>query len=1254
MPEYERDATRIALLEAYERALANDLAVSPPDGLDPELATVARRLARQLGGAVADPAATPDPAFRAALRRRLAEQAARYPAVPARSAPLANGRYGGGDAATLRPQRRASFGPRDAASATPAPEESAVGAAQEAARSAQPASSVDRRPFRAAVSTGLGWLGAALVYLIVLLATTLLLRGLPHATPAAQPTSLPAVAPLASPTPLALAPTPVAVPTRATAPPLWQPVAAMATPRAGHTATLLADGRVLVAGGLPAQLGDTRAYFASVEIYDPATGRWATVAPMGRGRVNHTATLLKDGRVLVVGGLQTGADGGELAGAEIYDPRADRWTTVAPLHEGRTSHTATLLADGRVLVVGGANYLSSPIASWEIYDPASDRWATSAYPGGLGDGSTALVLPDGRVLLVGGGTPATDDPSPTLRYDPAANAWESQSPLAPGRFSAGVAQLPDGRALVAGGAEKRVPQGGDGPVGPPLASALRYDPAADRWSPAASLATARMSATLVTLASGQILAVGGFGGEGALAGLASAERYDPAADRWVGVGQMQTVRFGHTATRLADGRVLVVGGYNSGGGTATASAELYTDGAAAAPAVATPATPAASAPLWQATGALASVRAQHSATRLADGRVLVAGGHSDTDDGATAAAELYDPRTGRWTAIRAMGAARVGHAALALPDGTVLVAGGFNNSVNHNTTSVAGAERYDPATGRWRPTAAPPVGLGLVGMDLLRDGRALVVTTSPGGTPPEARATTALLYDPATDRWSSLGAVGLAELPTVVALADGRALLLGSAGQDNDGTTPALLLDPATGATTPAPLPDARGGFSATRLADGGVLVAGGFGWTARGGGQGATLASALRFDPATASWKETATMIAPRSGQAAVALADGRVLVVGSNNGSDQEVATAELYTPQDRTWTALGAIGGRARARFAVAPLADGRAIVTGGDAGFVRSEWLAEVRLLTPPARSVAPSGPQPTPTLAVRPATPAASGVGNWSSPSAGLFFFGGRGYRHALPTLPDGSAPQAGAQVGSTLLPWQSGGVFPAGMPIYAVAGQPAEEWLAIRDGAQLVVYRRDDDTTALLAGVQVVIGTIASAGEMVCPGYGCPAAPPKAQIGTVATANRVRIERALQGRLPAGAEIEVRQMGVSGGEGDADRIATLRPRERVLLFLQPAGRQSIGDFSGGDYYWTGPGWLYGFIGDTVAPITGGVQTPLDRFEAAVREIFAAVTPRAPTDPVPTPRPVPTPTGIVPQPTAPRPNTNAAPTPTPGP
>lgn len=372
------------------------------------------------------------------------------------------------------------------------------------------------------------------------------------------------------------------------------------------------------------------------------------------------------------------------------------------------------------------------------------------------------------------------------------------------------------------------------------------------------------------------------------------------------------------------------------------------------------------APLWQPTGAMGMPRSQHSATRLADGRVLVAGGYGNSGDGESSA-ELYDPRTSRWTPTGAMGVGRIAHTALLLPDGQVFVAGGFNNSVNHNTTSITGAERYDPATGQWHATAAPPTPLGVVNAALLADGRVLLVTLSPVGTPPDQQARTALVYDPRADSWASLGVIDLPDLPTVVALPDGRALLIGSA-QQGDTTTPALLLDPTTGHTTPVPLPEARGGFSANLLRDGRVLVTGGVRLHQGTGAE--ILGTTAFFDPTSNTWSAGPALARARANHTAITLADGRILVAGGEQGG--WIAQAELYDPQSGRWSPAGALD-PARGHFAVAALADGRAIATGGDAGFVRSEWLANVDLFTPPARTAVPaSSPSTTPPPTASPA------------------------------------------------------------------------------------------------------------------------------------------------------------------------------------------------------------------------------------------------------------------------------------------
>ncbi len=142
--------------------------------------------------------------------------------------------------------------------------------------------------------------------------------------------------------------------------------------RALPTAVVLADGRVLVTGGFGG--GAAALSLASAEIYDPSSGTWSGTGGMATGRVQHMATLLSDGRVLVVGGVSNRA-------TEIYDPSTENWSKAADTIERRgDGHTATLLMDGRVLVAGGASgsrLQPFDVTSAEVYDPVADTWTPS-------------------------------------------------------------------------------------------------------------------------------------------------------------------------------------------------------------------------------------------------------------------------------------------------------------------------------------------------------------------------------------------------------------------------------------------------------------------------------------------------------------------------------------------------------------------------------------------------------------------------------------------------------------------------------------------------------------------------------------------------------------------------------------------------------------------------------------------------------------------------------------------------------------
>jgi hypothetical protein len=384
-------------------------------------------------------------------------------------------------------------------------------------------------------------------------------------------TSMAPPAPGASASPVAAAPvsavpdaSPTPAPARAAG---WIPTGAMAVARADASATLLLDGKVLIAGG---RIGPTmEASTASAELYDPRSGTWSATGSMHGPRDGQTATRLLDGRVLVAGGASR-AGMGALATAELYDPSSGTWqATGVMLAQGR-GHTATLLPNGTVLVVGGDG---NPTLA-EVYDPASGTWTATARPKiRYHLGHAATLLPDGRVLVTGG-PPNGRDGTPTAElYDPRRGSWTLTANMLRVRMDHAATSLSDGRVLVAGGHA----QGGSSES---TASAEVYDPSRRSWTAVGKMVAIRGGGwTATQLTDGTVLAAGGFriGGNGM---LASAELYDPGPGTWTAAGTMATSRARQTATVLPDGRVLVAGGMSVIDGTARpqASAELYDPG----------------------------------------------------------------------------------------------------------------------------------------------------------------------------------------------------------------------------------------------------------------------------------------------------------------------------------------------------------------------------------------------------------------------------------------------------------------------------------------------------------------------------------------------------------------------------------------------------------------------------------------------------------------------------------------------------
>ena len=337
------------------------------------------------------------------------------------------------------------------------------------------------------------------------------------------------------------------------------------TPRLDQQAVLLADGRVLLAGGQDKSLRAT----GNAELFDPTTKSWNPAANMGHHRRSFTATLLANGKVLVAGG-------GEYppfnSTAQLYDPTTDTWTfTGNPIVTKRAGATATLLPNGKVLLAGGTD-ATKDLGSAELYDPATGTWSQTGNLIEARAFHTATLLPNGDVLVVAGLTHLLLATTSAEVYHTATRQWTAVGSLTDPRFLHSATRLTDGRVLVAGGAyldsqfQTII-----------LASAEVFDPDTGDWSATGSLTEARVIHTTTLLADGRVLAAGGAGSD--QNSLASAEFYDPATGIWTtSPAQLNIPRHGHSAVPLPDGSVLIAAGVDhteTGGDTYLKTAEEF-------------------------------------------------------------------------------------------------------------------------------------------------------------------------------------------------------------------------------------------------------------------------------------------------------------------------------------------------------------------------------------------------------------------------------------------------------------------------------------------------------------------------------------------------------------------------------------------------------------------------------------------------------------------------------------------------------
>ena len=354
-------------------------------------------------------------------------------------------------------------------------------------------------------------------------------------------------------------------------------------------------------------------------------GQWAVTGSLESTRESNAQVLMLTGKVLSMGG--TDNNGNLLASAETYSAGPGTWTLTGSMAQARELFPAVVLTSGMVLVSGGLGANSTVLGGAELYDPTSGAWSAAGSLSVARFGHTATLLQSGKVLVTGGCTASACGAGTAVSelYDPASNSWSSTGSLNTARYYQTAVRLSSGKVLAIGGS-----------TGSATTSCELYNPATGTWSNAAGTNVARYFNGANLLPNGKVLITGGTQSRYP---MNSAELYDPTANTWTLTGNMKTARYAHTATLLTDGSVLVAGGEGQSISCGkdctsyipTALAEIYNVAAGA----------------FTAAASLSQARAYHSATLLASGRALAAGGSGTTSVCCVVlgTAEVYTPLT---------------------------------------------------------------------------------------------------------------------------------------------------------------------------------------------------------------------------------------------------------------------------------------------------------------------------------------------------------------------------------------------------------------------------------------------------------------------------------------------------------------------------------------------------------------------------------------------------------------------------------
>lgn len=459
-----------------------------------------------------------------------------------------------------------------------------------------------------------------------------------------------------------------------------------AFPTGENSLTLLPDGTVLLAGGWGGSMGMS----AVCEIYDPTMEKWSRTGDLKNRRAGHRTFLLPNGKVLIAGGHDAHVQGNDqtcfsLSTCEIYDPSTKEWTYTTSLPEKPSYFGAALLPTGEIFIAGGGERddNATPKIFFNttlLFTPGVGEWNPGGSTTGVHGFSTLSALPNGKAILIGGAIDCANSvqTNATELYDFASRTWATGANLLIGRDHQTATLLTTDKLLIVGGQTGRVS----------TSTCEFFDYTNNTCTAAPDLALARAMHTATLLADGRLLIVGGATGDltdqQSLDLPRKTELFSSFSNRWESSAPLLQGRYGHTATLLEDGRVLVVGGWNHGYLT---SCELYDP-------VCDSWVPAPPIPIG---------RAFHTATPLTGNKVIITGGQGESGDRNDAV--IFDANTNSWQSAGTLAGGRYGHLSVISSDGRIVVVGGRNSS----GTTLATAEVYDVIRNSWETIQSIPL-----------------------------------------------------------------------------------------------------------------------------------------------------------------------------------------------------------------------------------------------------------------------------------------------------------------------------------------------------------------------------------------------------------------------------------------------------------------------------------------------------------------------------------------------------------------